>query len=242
MEKLVKTSAGERLSNTHSGTYLAISWRTEAGRRQAGVEELAIYHRPDKVRTRGQRHWLFMAAASVKDRGAFSSPRRGRSVRVATRPGPLLRISAWSPSASAFTDSMDEARSEDNIISDTGEALRHHRSIRWLVAGDGQKRHSGDGCDFSSFWPAMPEEKRQIDQFVVAGRLQAALTHLAGGAVDPRVAAIIPIVHDSPIVRRSPRHHFEADGLSFHLMERLCAPGLFPYRSGRPDIGAVLKI
>jgi len=84
--------------------------------------------------------------------------------------------------------------------------------------------------------------KIKIDKFVVAGGSKRGWTTWLVGVVDPRVAAIIPIVIDALNSEEITKHHFEAYGFFSSALNDYVNHGLFPHKIGTPEYQAVLKI
>src|SRR5260370_39275627 len=141
-----------------------------------------------------------------------------------------------------FTDSPDKARSEDDIIAYTRVKHFATKDDTWLVRLAMVKSGVRAMDAIQEFMASDAGGKIKIDQFVVAGGSKRGWTTWLVGAVDDRVAAIVPIVIDALNSEAITRHHFEAYGFFSSALNDYVRHGLVSNKIGTPEYRAVLKI
>ncbi len=88
---------------------------------------------------------------------------------------------------------------------------------------------------------AQADRPRELDKFVVAGGSKRGWTTWLTGAIDPRVAAIIPMVIDVLNVYPSMRHHAEAYGFWATAVGNYYEHGLMQ-RNGDPQLDKLYRL
>ena len=166
-----------------------------------------------------------------------------RSVRIAQETGSVVADLGMVPNQPLrFTDSLDKARSEDDIIAYTRVKHFETKDDYWLVRL-AMVKSGVRAMDAVQEFLASPAGGRvKVDQFVVSGGSKRGWTTWLVGVVDPRVIAIMPVVIDALNSEAITRHHFEAYGFFSTALNDYVRHGLFPHRIGTPEYRDVLEI
>lgn len=141
-----------------------------------------------------------------------------------------------------FADSSNHARSEDDLIA--------YSRVKYMVTGDEEwlarlpmVKSGVRAMDAVQEFLASGEGGGlEIDEFVVAGGSKRAWTTWLVGAVDERVAAIIPLVIDALNTEAITRHHFDAYGFFSSSLGDYVRHGLYPHKLGTPEFRKILEI
>jgi len=141
-----------------------------------------------------------------------------------------------------FTDSPQQARSEDDIIAYTWIKQAATKDDTWLVRLPMVKSGVRAMDAITEFMASEEGGKVKVDQFVVAGGSKRGWTTWLVGAVDPRVVAIVPIVIDTLNSDEVTKHHFEAYGFFSDALKDYMNHGLIPYKLGTPEMTVIRKI
>src|SRR5258707_10479755 len=121
-----------------------------------------------------------------------------RAVLIATETGTVVADLGMFPNQPLrFTASMDKPRSEDDLIAYTRVKHFTTKDDFWLVRLAMVKSGVRALDAIQEFMATAEGGKIKIDQFVVAGGSKRGWTTWLVGVVDPRVAAIMPIVIDA---------------------------------------------
>ena len=215
------------------------SWRTEKEVDRPVWKHWLTIVRPDAVRT--TKALLFIGGGRNGD-PAPAKPSE-RAARIARETGSVVADLGMVPNQPLrFTDSPDRARSEDDLIAYTRVKHFTTKDDTWLVRLAMVKSGVRAMDAIQEFLASEEGGKVKVDQFVVAGGSKRGWTTWLVGAVDPRVAAIMPIVIDALNSEAITRHHFEAYGFFSPALKDYVNHGLFPHKVGTPEYQAVLKI
>ncbi|NOT60541.1 MAG: PhoPQ-activated pathogenicity, partial [Acidobacteria bacterium] len=141
-----------------------------------------------------------------------------------------------------FSDSPEQARSEDDLIAYTRVKHFTTKDDYWLVRLAMVKSGVRAMDAVQEFMASEPGGKRKIRQFVVTGASKRGWTAWLVGTVDRRVIAIAPMVIDALNSEAITRHHFEVYGFFSDALDDYVKHGLFPHKIGTPEYQAVLAI
>ncbi|HVR30599.1 MAG TPA: PhoPQ-activated pathogenicity-related family protein [Thermoanaerobaculia bacterium] len=202
------------------------------------------------------RHWVtIVVPAAVRHRTALlwigggdnDNPAPGRvaerSLRLALETGSVVADLGMVPNQPLFfADSKLEPRHEDDLIA--------YGRVKYIVTGDEEwlvrlpMVKSGVRA-----MDAIQEHLRsaagggiEIDRFVVAGGSKRGWTTWLVGAVDERVAAIVPVVIDALNTEAITRHHYEVYGFFSPALGDYVRHGLYPHLLGTDAFGRILAI
>ncbi len=166
-----------------------------------------------------------------------------RSVRIALETGSVAaEVSNIPNQPLRFTDSMDEPRTEDNIIAYTRVKHFTTHDDTWLVRLAMVKGGVRAMDAVQEFMASEAGGRVRIDQFIVAGGSKRGWTTWLVGIVDPRVMAIVPIVIDALNSEEITKHHFEAYGFFSSSLNDYVRHGLFPDKVGTAESPPVLNV
>ncbi len=224
---------------THSTTVLELtsqSWRSPAEVDKPVWKHWLTLTKPLAIRH--SKALLFIGAGSNLDPAPTqSSP---RSISIATQTSSVVADLAMVPNQPLrFSDSPSVPRSEDDLIAYSRVKHFATRDDSWLVRLAMVK--SGVRA-MDAIQQHLATEKTKVDKFVVAGASKRGWTTWLIGAVDKRVAAIIPIVIDALNSEEITRHHFQVLGFFSPALQDYVNHGLFPHKIGTPEYRAVLAI
>lgn len=236
--KLVTTLTGE-----HYKTYVleltSQKWRSEKDVDRSVWKHWLSITRPNEVKS--TKALLFIGGGSNND----AAPQRpsARASRIAMDTGSVVADLGMVPNQPLrFTDSPGIPRSEDDIIAYTRVKHFSTKDDTWLVRLAMVKSGVRAMDAVQEFLASPAGGRTKIDQFVVAGGSKRGWTTWLVGAVDQRVAAIMPIVIDALNSEAITRHHFEAYGFFSPALKDYVNHGLFPHKLGTPEYQAVLDI
>lgn len=195
--------------------------------------------RPDRVRS--NKALLFIGGGNNNSPAPSSASARAQ--KIAAETGSVVAELGMVPNQPLrFTDSLDQARTEDNIIAYSRVKHFETKDDTWLVRL-AMVKSGVRAMDAIQEFLATPAGGRvKVDEFVVAGGSKRGWTTWLVGAVDPRVVAIIPMVIDALNSEVITKHHFEAYGFFSPSLGDYVKQGLFPQKIGTPEYRAVLKI
>jgi PhoPQ-activated pathogenicity-related protein len=166
-----------------------------------------------------------------------------RAQRIATETGSVVAELGMVPNQPLrFTDSQDQARTEDNIIAYSRVKHFETKDDTWLVRLAMVKSGVRAMDAVQEFLASPSGGGIKIDRFVVAGGSKRGWTTWLVGAVDRRVMAIIPLVIDALNSEAITKHHFEAYGFFSPSLKDYVNQGIFPHKIGTPEYRAVLDI
>ena len=224
---------------THVLELTSQTWRTEKDVDRPVWKHWLTIVRPDKLAA--SKALLFIGGGNNTN-PAPARPSE-RSLRIALETGSVVADLGMVPNQPLrFTDSLDRARFEDDLIAYTRVKHFSTQDDTWLVRLAMVKSGVRAMDAIQEFLAGEAGGKVKVDQFVVAGGSKRGWTSWLVGAVDPRVAAIAPIVIDALNSERITRHHFEAYGFFSPALKDYVNHGLFPHKIGAPEYRAVLKI
>jgi len=236
--KLVNTIPGDGYK-TFVLELTSQQWRTAKDVDRSVWKHWLAITRPDKLST--NKAMLYIGGGN-NNNPPPSKPSE-RSLRIATEIGSVAAELFMVPNQPLhFTDSPDKARSEDDIIAYTRVKHFATKDDTWLVRLAMVKSGVRAMDAIQEFMASDAGGKIKIDQFVVAGGSKRGWTTWLVGAVDDRVAAIVPIVIDALNSEAITRHHFEAYGFFSSALNDYVRHGLFPNKIGTPEYRAALKI
>lgn len=215
------------------------TWRSAADVDRPVWKHWLSITRPEKVTT--NKALLFIGGGSNND--PAPSKVNERSARIARETGSVVADLGMVPNQPLrFTDSLDQPRTEDNIIAYSRVKHFTTKDDTWLVRL-AMVKSGVRAMDAIQEYMATPAGGRvKVDQFVVAGGSKRGWTTWLVGAVDPRVVAMMPMVIDALNSEVITRHHFEAYGFFSTALNDYVKQGLFPGKVGTPEYQAVLKI
>jgi PhoPQ-activated pathogenicity-related protein len=233
--KVVKTSTAP----THKTYVLELtsqSWRTEKEVDKPVWKHWLTITRPNEIKSKHA--LLFIGAGSNLDPAPEKSP--DRSTRFAVETGSIVADLGMVPNQPLrFSDSPNSARSEDDLIAYSRVKHFTTKDDTWLVRL-AMVKSGVRAMDAIQAWAR--SEQIAVDRFVVSGGSKRGWTTWLVGAVDPRVAAIMPVVIDALNSEAVTRHHFEAMGFFSPALKDYVNHGLFPHKIGTPEYAAVLAI
>jgi len=215
------------------------TWRTAAEVDRPVWKHWLTIVKPDRVAT--TKALLFIGGGSNLD----PAPTRisERAARIAVEAGSVVAELGMVPNQPLrFTDSKDRARSEDDLIAYTRVKHFTTKDDFWLVRLAMVKSGVRAMDAVQEFLSTEAGGRLRVDEFVVAGGSKRGWTTWLVGAVDQRVAAILPLVIDALNSEAITRHHFEAYGFFSPALKDYVQHGLFPHKIGTPEYRAVLKI
>lgn len=236
--KLVATLPGDGF-RTYVLELTSQQWRTEKDVDHPVWKHWLSITKPDRVST--SKAFLYIGGGSNKD--PAPSKTSDRSIRLATETNSVVAELGMVPNQPLrFTDSPDQARTEDNIIAYSRVKHFSTKDDTWLVRLAMVKSGVRAMDAMQEFLASEAGGKTKVDQFVIAGGSKRGWTTWLVGAVDRRVIAIIPIVIDALNSEVITRHQFEAYGFFGPALGDYVRQGLFPHKIGTPEYKAVLDI
>jgi PhoPQ-activated pathogenicity-related protein len=185
--------------------------------------------------------FLFIGGGSNRD----AMPKDGteRTIELAKDTGTAVAELHTVPNQPLFfTDSKDEARSEDNLIAYTRVKYIATHDPNWLVRLAMVKSGVRAMDAIQQCLAERAEPKLKVEKFVVAGGSKRGWTTWLVGVVDPRVVAIVPMVIDALNSEVITRHHYEAYGFFSPALNDYVRHGLFPHKVGTPEYREILQI
>ena len=202
------------------------------------------------------RHWLtIIVPDQVEHRTALlwigggdnddAAPARvsERSLRLALETGSVVADLGMVPNQPLFfADSKLEPRHEDDLIA--------YGRVKYLVTGDEEwlvrlpmVKSGVRALDaVQAHLASAAGGGIAIDRFVVAGGSKRGWTTWLVGAVDARVAAIVPVVIDALNTEAITRHHYEAYGFFSPALGDYVRHGLYPHLLGTEGFARILAI
>ncbi|MCY3841185.1 MAG: PhoPQ-activated protein PqaA family protein, partial [Gammaproteobacteria bacterium] len=161
-------------------------------------------------------------------------------IAIANATGSVVAELGMVPNQPLVFDGDGVPRGEDDLI-----------AYNWAqsLTGDGPSRLALDAMTKSAVRAmdtvtavmARPEwGERRIERFVVSGGSKRGWTTWLVGAVDDRVAAIVPIVFDALNSEASMRHHFAAYGYFSQTVGDYVRHGILP-RLGEPAVNKLMR-
>jgi PhoPQ-activated pathogenicity-related protein len=236
--KLASTSKGDGYT-TYVLEMTSQTWRTDKDVDRPVWKHSLTIIKPDQ--TRGNTAFLFIGGGSNRDK--LPEKAGQRTVDLATYTGTVVAELGMVPNQPLyFTDSKDEARSEDNLIAYTRVKYIATRDPNWLVRLAMVKSGVRAMDAMQEFLASEAGGKLKIDKFAVAGGSKRGWTTWLVGVVDPRVVAIVPLVIDALNSEVITRHHFEAYGFFSPALNDYVRHGLFPNKVGTPEYREILQI
>ena len=170
------------------------------------------------------------APTKVQDRSALMAVETGSVVaELGMVPNQPLR----------FADSPDVARYEDDIISHVQNKQIATGDDTWILRLPMTKAGVRAMDAVQAFMASEAGGRVKIDRFVVAGGSKRGWTTWTVGAVDPRVAAIMPLVIDVLNVDPVTRHHYEALGYFSPALGDYVRHRLIPEKIGSPELDRI---
>ncbi len=200
--------------------------------------------KPDTV-TPGQRlsdkALLYIGSGSNKDAAPVKISDRAQMIATDTN-SVVAEVMMVPNQPLYFTDSPDQARSEDDLIAYTRVKHFTTKDDYWLVRLAMVKSGVRAMDAVQEFMASEAGGKYKIKQFVVTGGSKRGWTAWLVGTVDRRVIAIAPMVIDALNSEAITRHHFEVYGFFSDALDDYVNHGLFPHKIGTPEYQAVLAI
>jgi PhoPQ-activated pathogenicity-related protein len=163
-----------------------------------------------------------------------------RSAQLATGTGSVVAELGMVPNQPLrFSDSPDVARYEDDIISHVQNKQIASKDDEWILRLPMTKSGVRAMDAVQAFMASDAGGRVKIDKFVVAGGSKRGWTTWTVGAVDRRVAAIMPLVIDVLNVDPVSKHHYEALGYFSPALGDYVRHGLMPEKIGSPELGRI---
>ena len=226
-------------TNTHTTYVLELTsqtWRTATDVDKPVWKHWLTITKPEKLNHK--KALLFIGGGANTDPAPSKSS--ARSEQIAIESSSIVADLGMVPNQPLrFTDSPEKPRSEDDLIAYTRVKHFSTKDDTWLVRLAMVK--SGVRA-MDAIQQFLKSEQIDIEQFVVAGGSKRGWTTWLIGAVDPRVAAIIPMVIDALNSEAITKHHFEVLGFFSPALKDYVNHGLFPHKIGTPEYRAVLAI
>ena len=226
-------------TNTHTTYVLELtsqSWRTATDVDKPVWKHWLTITKPEKLTHK--KALLFIGGGANTDPAPTKSSARSEQIAIETN-SIVADLGMVPNQPLRFTDSPDKPRSEDDLIAYTRVKHFSTKDDTWLVRLAMVK--SGVRA-MDAIQQFLKSEQIDIEQFVVAGGSKRGWTTWLIGAVDPRVAAIIPMVIDALNSEAITKHHFEVLGFFSPALKDYVNHGLFPHKIGTPEYRAVLAI
>ncbi len=224
---------------THVLELTSQTWRSEKDVDRPVWKHWLTIVRPDKVAA--SKALLFIGGG----RNGSPPPAAAseRTVRAAVETASIAAELGMVPNQPLrFTDSPEQARSEDDLIAYTRVKHFSTKDDTWLVRLAMVKSGVRALDAIQEFAASAAGGGVKVDGFVVAGGSKRGWTSWLVGAVDERVVAIMPIVIDALNSEAITRHHFEVYGFFSPALKDYVNHGLFPHKVGTPEYRAVLKV
>jgi len=236
--RLVSTIPGEG-KQTYVLELTSQQWRTEKDVDHPVWKHWLTITKPEQVKS--SKAFLYIGGGSNNDIAPAKPSERAE--RIVNETGSVVAELGMVPNQPLrFTDSPDEARTEDNIIAYSRVKHFETKDDTWLVRLAMVKSGVRAMDAVQEFMASSAGGKVKIDGFVVAGGSKRGWTTWLVGAVDKRVVAIVPMVIDALNSEAITKHHFEAYGFFSPSLKDYVNQGIFPHRIGTPEYRAVLEI
>ena len=215
------------------------SWRSASEVDRPVWKHWLSITRPTTVRS--NKALLFIGGGSNND--PAPSKVQERSARIAMATGSVVADLGMVPNQPLrFTDSMEKARTEDDIIAYSRVKHFSTKDDTWLVRLAMVKSGVRAMDAIQEYLATAAGGHVKVEEFVVAGGSKRGWTTWLVGAVDPRVVAIMPMVIDALNSEAITKHQFEAYGFFSPSLKDYVDHGIFPQKIGTPEYRAVLKI
>jgi PhoPQ-activated pathogenicity-related protein len=214
-------------------------WRTESEVDRPVWKHWLTIVRPDQPKN--SKALLYIGGGSNND--PAPSKASDRALRIALEAGSVAAEIGMVPNQPLrFADSLEKARTEDDLIAYSRVKQFDTKDDYWLVRLAMVKSGVRAMDAVQEFLASEAGGRLKIDQFIVAGGSKRGWTTWLVGAVDPRVMAIVPMVIDALNSEAITKHHFEAYGFFSPSLKDYVNHGIFPHKIGTPEYRAVLKI
>lgn len=185
--------------------------------------------------------FLYIGGGSSKDGMPMEPSQRATEIALATQTV-AAELNLVPNQPLFFTDSLEQARYEDDIIA--------YSRVKYMDTGDetwpvrlAMVKSAIRAMDAIQEFAATPEAgELKVEKFVVAGASKRGWTTWLTGVEDTRVVAIIPIVIDALNSQEITKHHYEAYGFFSRALEDYVKHGIFPHRIGTPAYDKALAI
>ncbi|MFN7946284.1 MAG: PhoPQ-activated pathogenicity-related family protein [Blastocatellia bacterium] len=215
------------------------TWRTAADVDRPVWKHWLTIVKPDKITT--NKALLYIGGGNNGDPAPTTLSERAANIAVDTN-SVVAELGMVPNQPLRFTDSMDKARHEDDLIAYTRVKHFTTKDDFWLVRLAMVKSGVRAMDAIQEFLASEAGGRVKVDQFVVSGGSKRGWTTWLVGAVDKRVVAIMPMVIDALNSEAITRHHFEAYGFFSTALNDYVNHGLFPHKIGTPEYQAVLAI
>jgi len=193
---------------------------------------------PDKVEhTTG---FMFITGGNKKDAAPTKATDRWAKMAVETH-SVVSELDDVPNQPLRFTEDP-KPRVEDEIIAYQQAKFARDRNPLDLVRLPMVKSGTQGMTAIQQYLASEAGGKLKLDHFVVSGGSKRAWTTWLVGALDRRVAAIIPIVINVLDVDATTRHHWEAMGYFSPALKDYVENGLIPKLIGSPGLNAVNAI
>lgn len=219
------------------------TWRSEKEVDRPVWKHWLTVIKPDQLARgdAGRSALLYIGAGSNRDAAPTSLSERAQM--LATETNTVVAELGMVPNQPLrFTDSPDQARSEDDLIAYTRVKHFTTKDDFWLVRLAMVKSGVRAIDAVQEFLASEAGGKWKVDRFVVTGGSKRGWTSWLVGAVDQRVIAVAPLVIDALNSEAITRHHFEVYGFFSSALNDYVNHGLFPHKIGTPEYQAVLEI
>jgi len=184
---------------------------------------------------------LYIGGGSNKDPAPTEA--NERDVRIATETGSVVANLGMVPNQPLyFSDSLDVARGEDDLIAYSRVQNFITKDPEWLVRLAMVKSGIKAMDAVTEFMASDQGGKLPVEQFVVTGGSKRGWTTWLVGATDNRVIGIIPMVIDALNSQEITKHQYEAYGFFGPSLGDYVRHGLFPHKIGTSEYADVLKI
>ena len=237
--KLISTLPGEGYK-AYVLELTSQTWRTATEVDKPVWKHWLTIVKPDLVKVKGS-GFLFIGSGSNLDPAPKSAP--ARVTRMAMDTGTIVAELGMVPNQPLyFNDSKQVGRKEDDLIAYTRVKHFETKDDTWLVRLAMVKSGVRALDAIQEFTASAAGGGNKVERFVVAGGSKRGWTTWLVGAVDPRVAAIAPMVIDALNSEAITRHHFQVYGFFAPSLKDYVNHGLFPHKIGTPEYRAVLQI
>jgi PhoPQ-activated pathogenicity-related protein len=185
------------------------TWRTTKEVNRPEWKHWLIVAKPDRLAY----HTAFLGVFGGSNGGNAPDPTKSMVVQIARLTRSVTIELKTIPNQPLIFCNDGEEREEDNLIAYTWDKVIRTGDPTWSARFP-MVKSVVRAMDTVQALMASPEGGNvKIDKFVVAGASKRGWTTWLAGAVDKRVAAIIPIVIDTLNFDLSLRHHFAVYGL-----------------------------
>ena len=236
--KLIRTLE-EKGMKAHVLELTSQTWRTSADVDQPVWKHWLTIVAPQRVSS--TKALLVIGGGSNRDPAPSKIPARAALIASETN-SVVVELGMVPNQPLRFTDSIDKARSEDDLIAYTRVKHFATKDDSWLVRLAMVKSGVRAMDAVQAFLASNAGGNVKIGQFVVSGGSKRGWTSWLVAAVDKRVVALVPIVIDALNSEAVTRHHFESYGFFSPALKDYVAHGLFPHKIVTPEYRAVLKI